>query len=310
MATEGNGKGQDAATERTGLLNSGSGNNYSGEQQRTLTAVVDIEAGAQVVTTNNNEDQPRVPADLLVKTVRKTIRQHNKAKLYIEQQKELAARREAAQASQPPPPPTPQPQPQDSDSSSDDSDEESVMGTRRRKRDIIGSALRAATDQWKVEHGWGSSASLFHHNHKDKNHHHHLFHHHHENQGGSSSSLKKQPTTEQHSEVDPVPSQQQPPPAPKPVVIPTLPPLEHDIWNIARAGSVCALLALSKSKQTNGSWEKLAISTMEYGLKASASPQPLLLREFLVRPWVDGRSGKLKLYSNRTWANYSITFSY
>lgn len=306
MATEGNGKGQDA-TERTGLLNSGSGNNYSGEQQqRTLTAVVDIEAGAQVVT-NNNEDQPRVPADLLVKTVRKTIRQHNKAKLYIEQQKELAARLEAAQASQPPPPPQPQPQPQDSDSSSDDSDEESVFGTRRRKRDIIGSALRAATDQWKVEHGWGSSASLFHHNHKDKNHHHHLFHHHHENQGGSSSSLKKQPTTEQPSEVDPVPSQQQPPP-PAPIVIPTLPPLEHDIWNIARAGSVCALLALSKSKETNGSWEKLALSTMEYGLKASASSQPLLLREFLVRPWVDGRSGKLQLYLNDAWANYSYHF--
>ncbi|KAI7886193.1 hypothetical protein K492DRAFT_156437 [Lichtheimia hyalospora FSU 10163] len=285
MVTEGNGKGQDA-TERTGLLGSGSGNNYSGEQ-RTLTAVVDIEAGAQVVTTNNNEDQPRVPADLLVKTIRKTIRQHNKAKLYIEQQKELAARREAAAQASQPPPPTPQPQQQDSDSSSSDSDEESVLGTRRRKRDIISHALRAATDQWKVEHGWGSSASLF--GHKDKNHHHHLFHHHHENQGGSSSSLKKQHTTEQPSEVDPVPSQQQQP-APKPIVIPTLPPLEHDIWNIARAGSVCALLAIAKSKETNGSWEKLALSTMEYGLKASASSQPLLLQEFFIRPWVDGRS--------------------
>ncbi|KAI8138458.1 hypothetical protein BJV82DRAFT_523463 [Fennellomyces sp. T-0311] len=134
------------------------------------------------------------------------------------------------------------------------------MSQRIRKRDQIKNALRSATDQWKEKHGWSSSTTLLH-------------------QASSSSSPPKVPV-EQGQDEEPLP------PLPvNPAQRLTLPPIEHDVWQVAKHASVCTLLVMSKKEDT----EKLALATLEYGMKAS-SGTTLVLRELLLRPWIENRS--------------------
>ncbi|KAI9249518.1 hypothetical protein BDA99DRAFT_445509 [Phascolomyces articulosus] len=132
-----------------------------------------------------------------------------------------------------------------------------------RKRDIIKNALRTAKDQWKEEHGWSSSTSLL-------QHHPHLGHHKDAKVPTSSSSGQQQP-------LGPLPI--------NPAQRLTLPPIEQDIWKVAKHASVCALLAMSKKDDT----EKLALTTLEYGMKTSSGTS-LVLRELLLRPWLHNQS--------------------
>ncbi|KAI9490101.1 hypothetical protein BDB00DRAFT_931503 [Zychaea mexicana] len=300
-------------TERTGLL-SGNGNgsnnnnnnstgNYSSGASPALVAVVDIPQAT-------SEGAPVVPAYLLTKTVRKVIKQHYKAEAYIkiqqEQQIRIQQQRQQQQVEHRPSVVLKKKRPgavrrgsntsssssSDSDSSSSSSsDGETSKSTKSlRKRDIIKNALRSATDQWKDEHGWsGSTSSLIRQ---------HTFH----GSSSSSSALPTVPTTEHHKKQKeqetedgdeeaqvPTPSaetQQPLPPLPvNPAQRLTLPPIEHDVWQVAKHASVCALLAMTKRDNT----EKLALTTLEYGMKES-SATPLVLRELLLRPWLDNRS--------------------
>ncbi|KAI9312222.1 hypothetical protein BX666DRAFT_1989810 [Dichotomocladium elegans] len=151
------------------------------------------------------------------------------------------------------------------------------MSLRRRKRDMIADALKSATEQWKEEHGWGSNHSLLNHLH------------------GSSSKAPVPVPVQVPTDAE-QPSDEPLPPLPvTPAVELSLPPLEHDVWRVAQYASVCTLIAMSTTavttkKNGDAKFEKLAIATLEYGLKNSSDSQPSLLRQLLLRPWIDGRS--------------------
>ncbi|KAG2222553.1 hypothetical protein INT45_002684 [Circinella minor] len=292
---EGNGKHHEQPTERTGLLGNGNGNsttgNYSSSASPPLVAVVDIPA-------SSSEGAPVVPSYLLTTTVRKVVKQHRKAELIIKVQEQ-----QIRYAQRYPAPPTgnnkkitrprrdSNTSSSSSSSSSSDDDDTGKSTMSLRKRDIIKNALKSAKEQWKDEHGWSSSTSLL-------QQHPHLLHGHHH--GGSSSSLSQKKKTEQQQHIQkneeeeeeegqvPTTTTDTLPAGPLPINPAqrlTLPPLEQDIWKVAKHASVCTLIAMSKKDET----EKLALTTLEYGMKASSGTS-LVLRELLLRPWLDNQS--------------------
>lgn len=287
MSTEEtNGKGQqhDDADERTALIQSSTQSYSTQEQQQQqqqeqeiLTSVVDVEAGVGTSTVEQ-EERPMVSEVLMTKTVKKVIRQHRRAQVYISEQSSstsssskrvskntttttntspvaLLQRRGSNTSSS---------SSSSSDSSSSSSSDEEgnqrvPIGNghqRVRKRDQIKNALKSATQQWKDKHGWSSSLFL-------------------QRQGGNNQQQQ------QHA----VDSSEEPLP-PLPVTPLTLPPVEVDIYRVTGVASVCTLLAMAK--KSDEKTQRLAISTLHHSIKATAHTRPMILREVLLRPHLKG----------------------
>lgn len=286
MSTEEtNGKGQqhDDADERTALIQSSTQSYSTQEQQQQqeqeiLTSVVDVEAGVGTSTVEQ-EERPIVSEVLMTKTVKKVIRQHRRAQVYISEQSSstsssskrvsknttttttttspvaLLQRRGSNTSSS---------SSSSSDSSSSSSSDEEgnqrvPIGNghqqRVRKRDQIKNALKSATQQWKDKHGWSSSLFL-------------------QRQEGNNQQ-------QQHA----VDSSEEPLP-PLPVTPLTLPPVEVDIYRVTGVASVCTLLAMAK--KSDEKTQRLAISTLHHSIKATAHTRPMILREVLLRPHLKG----------------------
>ncbi|CDS10582.1 hypothetical protein LRAMOSA11068 [Lichtheimia ramosa] len=282
--TNGKGQQQDEANERTALIQSSSQSYSTQEQQQQqqeeeiLTSVVDVEAGV-ATSTLEQEERPIVSEMLMTKTVKKVIRQHRKAQVYISEQsssssssKRVSSKTSTTTVTSPPPVALLQRRGSNTSSSSSSScnsssssssDEEGNQRVpignghqRVRKRDQIKNALKSATQQWKDKHGWSSSLFLQQ-QHKDNNQ---------QQQHGVDSS------------EEPLP--------PLPVTPLTLPPVEVDIYRVTGVASVCTLLAMAKKNDEKT--QRLAISTLHHSIKATAHTRPMILRQVLLQPHLKG----------------------
>ncbi|CDH49829.1 hypothetical protein RO3G_09591 [Lichtheimia corymbifera JMRC:FSU:9682] len=287
MSTEEtNGKGQqhDDADERTALIQSSTQSYSTQEQQQQqqqeqeiLTSVVDVEAGVGTSTVEQ-EERPMVSEVLMTKTVKKVIRQHRRAQVYISEQSSSTSSSSKRVSKNTTTTTTTSPvallqrrgsntsssSSSSSDSSSSSSSDEEgnqrvPIGNghqRVRKRDQIKNALKSATQQWKDKHGW--SSSLF---------------------------LQRQEGNNQQQQQHAVDSSEEPLP-PLPVTPLTLPPVEVDIYRVTGVASVCTLLAMAK--KSDEKTQRLAISTLHHSIKATAHTRPMILREVLLRPHLKG----------------------
>lgn len=243
---------------------------------------------------------PVVHVQLLTRTVKKVIKHHRKAEalVTIRQQQQMAsaavgARQQNKSASK-----------SDangkrvsgddgnSSSSSSSSDDErvataSVLSVRRRKRDQIKDALKHATGHWREKHGWhqSSSGTLVPPA---------------ADTGASQVGSPEIPQDTSGEALSPLPT------AAITMVPPlTVPPVEHDIWRIAKHASVCSILVLVKQTRTPASpypvadeeTQRLALAALDYGLKESKGSKAFVYRNALLRPWIDNRCGKQKV----TW---------
>lgn len=283
--TNGKGQQQDEANERTALIQSSSQSYSTQEQQQQqqqeeeiLTSVVDVEAGV-ATSTLEQEERPIVSEMLMTKTVKKVIRQHRKAQVYISEQsssssssKRVSSKTSSTTVTTPPPVALLQRRGSNTSSSSSSSSNSSSSSSsdeegnqrvpignghqRVRKRDQIKNALKSATQQWKDKHGWSSSLFL--------------------------QQQQKDNNQQQQHGVD---SSEEPLP-PLPVTPLSLPPVEVDIYRVTGVASVCTLLAMAKKNDEKT--QRLAISTLHHSIKATAHTRPMILRQVLLRPHLKG----------------------
>lgn len=154
-----------------------------------------------------------------------------------------------------------------------------------KKRDVLAGVLKFATDQYIEHQGLSEQVDAIHQNpHIDTT-----------SKSSSSSS------SSQHRQKQTLP----PPSGPLPLLQhqPQADTSVNDVWDMAKNASVCAVLGLLSERRqgkisitddTDATLQRLALSTLEHGMKQT-SAKDMLRQEMLFKPLLGDKSGnKLK----------------